>query len=197
MSSRFQRKSTSSKKDNTLNKMDDGLLQCGTFSAIMKIIVGLIFTIIFGGIGVYLFIQPENNIETNAKITDVKCVQERINEGKGTKVQTMCTLNLEYNVEGEDYTGIVTTTEVSRKKNEIIKIKYDKENPVAISYKQMSNKTIGLILIGVGVLLLLGLITHIVLLSVSDWYKRLMCVQMVASTVSSVFSPLGMNNYNY
>lgn len=198
MSSQFQPKPMSPQNNDTLSNIDSGLIQCGTFSGVMKIICCVLFIIIFCGIGIYMFRLPDNNLETNATITDAKCAQEVVNSGKGTRVQTVCTLSVSYKVDEKDYTGIVTTNEVSHQKGELIKIKYDKSNPVSISYKQISNKTISYILIGVGCLFVIGLIIHIVLLNMSDWYKRLMCVEMVANTVSTAFSPLSsMNNYNY
>jgi hypothetical protein len=199
MSSKFQPKPMSPQNNDTLGQMDKGLLQCGNFASIIQIVCSVLFIIIFGGIGIYMYQKKDNNVEINARITDVTCAQERINTGKrgGTRLQTTCTLTVSYKVDEKDYSGIVTTTEVLHKKDDLIKIKYDKTNPISISYNQASNKKVGLILMGVGCFIILLMIIHIILLKVSDWYKRLLCVQMVAGTVSSAFSPLAMNNYGY
>jgi hypothetical protein len=135
--------------------------------------------------------KKDNNKETKATVISVECRQEVVNTGRrgGTRVETKCIMNVKYNVNNTDYTGIVETTETMHKTNDIITIKYDTTNPAVISYKQISNKNAGMILIGIGSFVVLLLILHIVLLRVSDWYKRLLCLQMAGSVVSSAMSP--------
>jgi hypothetical protein len=197
--SQFQPMRMSSQSNDTLGNIDKGLLKCGNFASIIQIVCSVLFIIIFGGIGVYMYQKKDNRLETQATVTNVNCRQEVVNSGGrrgGTRIETKCIMDVKYNVDGKEYTGIVDTSETIHKTNDIITIKYDSTNPNVISYKQLSNRTIGMILMAIGSFIILLLSLHIVLLQVSDWYKRLLCIQMVGSAVSSAFSPVSsFGNY--
>ena len=178
----------------TLGQMDKGLLKCGNFASVIQIVCSVLCIVLFCGLGIFMFRKKDNNLETQATVTNVNCRQEVVNNGGrrgGTRVETKCMMDVKYNVDGKEYTGKVDTTETTHSKDEIITIKYNPENPVDISYKQLSNKTTGMILLGIGCFIILLLILHIVLLKVSDWYKRLLCISMVGNVVSSAMSPFG------
>ncbi len=189
MSSQFQPMPMSSPQQlDTLGKMDKGLLKCGNFASIIQIVCSVLCIILFLGLGFFMYQRKDNRLETQATVTDVNCKQETVLYGKRPSIRTRCIMNVKYNVNDKEYTGIVDTLETTHIKDEIITIKYNPENPDDISYKQLSNKTTGMILLGVGCFIILLLILHIVLLKVSDWYRRLLCVSMVANVVSSSVS---------
>ncbi len=182
----------------TLGKIDKGLIKCGKFASIIQIVCSVLCIVIIGGLGFFMYNKKDNNLETKATVTGVVCRQEVVNNGGrrgGTRIETKCTMNVKYTVDGKDYTGIVDTTETTHKTNDVITIKYDSTNPSVISYKQLSNKSTGMILLGVASFIVILMIIHIVLMKKSDWYKRIMCINMAANVVSSAMTPVSFGDF--
>ena len=194
MSSQFQPMPMSpmTQPMDTFSKMDKGLIKCGKFASIIQIVCSVLCILIFGGLGFFIYTRKDNNLETKAIITNVNCKQEVVNNGgrRGSTIHTKCIIDVKYTVDNKEYTGIVDTTETTHKKDEEITIKYNPKNPSVISYKQITNKTIGMILLGVACFIIILMIIHIILMKNSDWYKRLMCIQMATSAVSSAMTPM-------
>jgi hypothetical protein len=170
--SNFQPKSILPQNNSTLGQMDKDLLECGKFGSIIKIIAIVFITIImiiFSGLGYYIYnlpITPINSAETTATIVAVSCSQK-----------PECSLNVSYKVDGKDYISTVSTSEISHKKDDIIKINYDKTNPVTTSYNQSLNNKGVIISISIASFLILLIIIHFILLKVSKKYERLMCFE--------------------
>jgi hypothetical protein len=186
MSNRFQ-------STDTFGKLDKGLLKCGKFASIIQIVCSVLCIIIFGGFGFFMYLKKDNRLETKATITNVNCRQEVVNSGGrrgGSRIETKCIMDVKYSVDGKEYTGVVDTTETIHKKDEIITIKYEPTNPTIISYKQITNKSLGMIMLGVASVIILFMIIHIVLVKKSDWYKRIMCLQLAGNVISSTISPI-------
>ncbi len=182
-------------QSDTLGKIDKGLLQCGKFASIMQIVCSVLCIVIIGGIGFFMYNKKDNNLETKATVTGVVCKQEMVRNSRNkSSIQTKCTMNVKYTVGGKDYTGIVETTETTHKTNDEITIKYDSNNPAVISYKQLSNKSTGMILLGVACFIIILMIIHIILMKKSDWYKRIMCINMATNVVSSAMTPVSIGD---
>jgi hypothetical protein len=179
----------------TLGKIDKGLIKCGKFASIIQIVCSVLCIVIIGGIGFFIYTRKDNNLETKATVTDVNCKQETVLYGKRPSIRTKCTMNVKYTVDSKDYTGIVETTETKHKTNDVITIKYDSTNPSVISYKQISNKNAGMILLGVASFIVILMIIHIILMNKSDWYKRIMCVNMATNVVSSAMTPVSFGDF--
>ena len=196
MSNQFQPMPMSSQPTDTLGKIDQGLIKCGKFASIIQIVCSVLCILIIGGIGFFMYNKKDNNLETKATVTEVVCRQETVRTSRNrTSIQTKCTMNVKYTVDGKDYTGIVETTETTHKTNDVITIKYDSTNPSVISYKQISNKNAGMILLGVASFIVILMIIHIILMNKSDWYKRIMCVNMAANVVSSAMTPVSFGDF--
>ena len=192
MGSQFQPMPMSPQPTDTLGRLDSGLLKCGKFASIIQIVCSVLCIVIFGGLGFFMYQKKDNSLETQATVTNVVCRQETVTDSKNRRrTETKCTMNVKYTVDGKEYAGIVDTTETTHKINDIITIKYDSTNPSVISYKQLSNKSTGMILLGVASFIVILMIIHILLMKNSDWYKRIMCINMASNVVSSAMSPFG------
>lgn len=195
MATQFQPMPVSQPTD-TLGKIDKGLIKCGKFASIIQIVCSVLCILIIGGLGFFMYQKKDNNLETKATVTGVVCRQEIVNSGRNrTRVQTKCTMNVKYTVDGKEYTGIVDTTETTHKTNDIITIKYDSTNPSVVSYKQLTNKSTGMILLGVASFIVILMIIHIILMKKSDWYKRIMCINMASNVVSSAMTPVSFGDF--
>jgi hypothetical protein len=170
-------------KTNYMEKADSMLLSCGTFATYFSAAICCIILICVVAVAFYMYTKKEEElIKTNAVITDRSCNSYFTTESNGKRVQrTSCLITVKYTVDDKEYINSFETSDVNIYVNQTIVIEYAKNDPNIIYYKHVRGKTIGMILFGVSGCILLFLIIHLILLNVSDWYKRLQCISMVAS----------------
>ena len=165
----------------TFDKVDNMLVQCGKFSGVIQIICSVVCIILSCGIGYYLFNKKDTHIKTTATVLHGECKTYSVRSGNSSRMQTDCLLEIEYKVGEEMKQQKINTSDKIHSKGEIINITYDPANPADVKYNEIPSKTIGTVLIGIGSLIIICLIVHIVLMNYSDWYKRLLCLNMVGS----------------
>ncbi len=125
--------------------------------------VGLIFAVVIGLVliivGYYYVTSSNQYILTTGIVKNINC-QDVVNNNSKTPNTTsttkVCTLNIEYNVNGVTYTNILTENNVVYSLNQSIKIEYLKSDPNQIRMPGLSDSTIGYISSGISVLIVLG-----------------------------------------
>ena len=172
------------KERSTFDKVDNMLVDCGSFAGIMQIVCSVILILCFCGFGYFFFSKKETRVNTSAIVLHGECKTYSVKSGNSSRMQTDCMLDIQYKVGEEMVQQKITTVDKIHTKDEIIQVKYDPLNPLDVVYNEVESRTVGLILFGIGALFVLFLIIHVVLLNVSDWYKRLMCLNMIGSAFS-------------
>jgi predicted permease len=181
----------------TFDRVDNMLVQCGTFSGAIQIVCSVIFIIIFCGLGYYFFNKKDTKVKTQATVVHGECKTYSVKSGNSSRMQTDCVLDIEFKVGDKIIQQKLITNDKMHSKGEIIDIKYDPANPLDVEYNQIESKTLGMILGGIGSLFVICLIIHIVLMRVSDWYKRLMCVNMIGSAFRGATPGFGFGSSSY
>jgi hypothetical protein len=168
-----------------VNKIDDGLLQCGSFGIILQTVTLVICILCFCSSGAFAIMQKDYEMETEATIIDKpECSYNTFTDNKG-KVQRQinCNIKIKYNVNNTDYDTVININEDTYKQNDKIKIKYDKNDPKLVAYKPLNNKFVGGIIFSIACLGILSLILHLYLSQKSDWYKRYQCLNMISNVM--------------
>ncbi len=178
----------------TFDKVDNMLVQCGTFSGVIQIISSVICILLSCGLGYFFYNKKETRVKTTATVLHGECKTYSVRSGNSSRMQTDCILDIEYKVGEEMKQQKITTTDKIHSKNEIINITYDPANPADVTYNEIESKTVGKVLIGIGSLVIICLIVHIVLMNYSDWYKRLMCINMVGSAFRGATPGIGFGS---
>jgi hypothetical protein len=181
----------------TFDKVDNMLVQCGTFSGVIQIVCSVICIILCCGLGYYFYNMKDTGVKTTATVLHGECKTYSVQSGRSSRMQTDCVLEIEYKVGEEMIKQKITTTDKIHSKGEIIQVKYDPANPADVKYNEIESKTVGTVLIGIGSLVIFCLIVHIVLMNFSDWYKRLLCINMVGSAFSGSSPGIGSSYGNY
>ncbi len=179
----------------TFDRVDNMLVQCGTFSGAIQIVVSVICIILCCGLGYYFFNKKDTKVKTQATVVHGECKTYSVKSGNSSRMQTDCVLDIEFKVGEETIQQKLITTDKIHSKGEIIDIKYDPANPTDVEYNGIDSKTAGMILAGIGSLFVLSLIIHIVLMRVSDWYKRFMCLNMVGNAFRGPSLGFGSSGY--
>jgi hypothetical protein len=165
----------------TLSKIDEGLLKCGKLASGIYLVLGIIISIALIGFGYYMYSKTDNMNEVQAIVTDVQCSYNY--DTKRRRNVASCVLLVKYMVNNAEYTSRVQTQEEQHYTDEKITIKYDTTNPRKVSYKQMSNNQIGKYIMIAGVIMALLTGLHTYLMKTSDWYKRIVCVNIVGDVL--------------
>ena len=126
-----------------------GLSDVGKAKSAIGLIFGIIISIILIAVAIYLFTKNQKDIvNSTAKVTSSTCSQS----GKSIS----CQLGIAYTVDKKDYTGSISTlTSTKYTTGMDVPISYNSKNPLDVTYKQVNDKTVAFILLGVAVLLLL------------------------------------------
>ena len=137
--------------DNTqlMNDAYDATASVGRIMSWVNLLVGIFIGIIFITIGIVVLRNKSQtyNGKTNAKITKVECT--------GSGKNSSCTLTVKYDVNGKSYSVNILKDGVYNV-DQTISIKYNLSNPQDITTETVSNTTIGWILIGLGLIIIIG-----------------------------------------
>jgi hypothetical protein len=180
-------------KPDVLDKADSMLLKCGSFASIIQIVCSVLSILCLCGFGIILFRTKDTKIKTTATVLHGQCntYPVRTNSSNYTRMETDCILDIEYKVGDEMKQTKVNTSDKMHSKGEIIEIYYEPSNPESVKYKPLNNKIAGKILMGIGSCIIILMVIHIILMKKSDWYKRLLCFNLIGSAFSG--SRPGMN----
>ena len=130
----------------------DGSASLGKAESYVGLFVGGIVSIILIIIAIHLlFINQSNLVDSNAIVVDSHCVSNYDNkEG----VTYNCNLHIKYAVGGKSYSGQISTTgSTSYTVGDNVDITYNSTNPSEVTARQLRDKTLGYILLGVGILI--------------------------------------------
>lgn len=165
----------------SLQRADNMLLSCGTFATYFSACICFIILICFVAVAFYMYTKKEQElIKTNALITERNCnIYFTFENGKNVQ-HTSCLIKVKYTVDNKEYINNFETSDSSIVTNQTIVIEYAKNDPNIIYYQYMHTKKLGMILFGISGCILIFIIIHLILLNVSDWYKRLQCISMIA-----------------
>jgi hypothetical protein len=168
-----------------VNKIDDGLIECGKIGSILQTITSIILIMCCCSSGVFAIMQKDYEMETEATITEKpECSYNTITDDKGNvRREINCNIKIKYNVNNTDYNTVINIQEDIYKQNDKIKIKYDKNDPRMVAYKPLNNNFIGGIIFCIAFIGILSLILHLYLSVKSDWYKRYQCINMVGNAI--------------
>ena len=172
-------------KPDAFDKADNMLIKCGGFASIIQIICSVICIICLCGFGIILFTKKNKRIKTNAIVLERDCntYPVQTNSRNYTKMKTTCVLDIEYKFGDEMKQAKVTTSDKMHSKGEKIEIHYNPTNPEDVIYKPLNNKTAGVVLLGLGSCVVVLMIIHIILMKKSDWYKRLLCLNLIGDVL--------------
>lgn len=168
-------------QSNYMGKADNMLLKCGTFATYFSAATCCIILICVTSLAIYMYTKKEEElIKINAVITDRICnTYYTVQNGKNVE-NISCIITVKYTIDDKEYTNSFETNDNNIFINQTIQIEYVKRDPNIIHYKYMHAKTIGMIFFGLSACILFGMIIHLILLNVSDWYKRLQCINMLS-----------------
>ena len=123
----------------------------GRVYTIISAVITTLISIAMIAIGIYMLVQ-KSNPQIEAKIENAECNRY---SGEKNEVFYSCTLSVRYTVDGNEYTGTVHESgKTHYMKGEIIKLEYDPANPHKIKANPVPKKTIGWILLSIGIVLL-------------------------------------------
>ena len=180
-----------------LDRADSMLLKCGSFASIIQIVCSVISILCLCGFGIMLFRKKDTRVKTNATVLHGQCNTYPIRSKNSTRMQTDCMLDIEYKVGEEMLQAKITTTDKMHSKGEIIEVSYEPTNPVDVKYNNISSKTVGKILIAIGACIVVLMVIHIILMNTSDWYKRLLCFNLIGSAFSGRAPGMNFGNSGY
>jgi hypothetical protein len=146
------------------NSTYDAAATFGRVVAFFKMLGGIFFGVVFLSIGAWLI--KSKAVYTKAviaKVTAPKCNTFTTTDGNGRNTaQTQCNTTLEYTVDGKAYkTAFVL--DGSYAQDQMIDIQYNPDNPSDLRQPAPQNKTIGIILILIGLAIMIGSITWFIL----------------------------------
>ena len=120
------------------------------FNAVIGTIVGLCLL----SVAIYLITKKDSlTAETDATITSSTC--NVVTSGQNYTYN--CTMVVSYTINGNTYTqSLITNSSTQYVNGTTIRIKYNPSNPSEIAVKSLSNSTIGFILIGVALCIVIG-----------------------------------------
>ena len=114
-------------------------------------VVSTILAIILIAIAIYLFTRKNNmTATTTATITNSVC-NSTVN-AKSSQIN--CQLSLSYTVGGQNYTTNLNTSGTNYVKGQTIQVQYDPSNPHNVQIPSIGGKSLGIILLIIGVVIL-------------------------------------------
>ena len=129
----------------------DSAATFGRIMAFFGMLSGCVIGIILISFGVYLMRHKASQTEdVMAKIVDSKCTIVQTGTDKQPSQTTQCNMNVSYTVSGKEYKTNLVTSGRNYAPNELISIQYNPNNPSDIREKTAANKTIGIVLLLVG-----------------------------------------------
>ena len=134
----------------------DSAATFGRIMAFFGMLSGCVVGIILLSIGIYLMRHKASQTEESmAKIVDSKCTIIQTGTDKQPSQTTQCNMIVSYKVSGKEYKTNLVTNGRNYALNETISIQYNPNNPSDIREKAPTNKTIGivLLLVGLGVMI--------------------------------------------
>lgn len=182
---------------NMLDQADSMLLKCGKFASIIQIVCSVISILCLCGFGIMLFRKKDTKVKTNATVLHGQCNSYPVKSGNSTRMKTDCMLDIEYKVGEEMLQAKITTNDKIHSKGEIIEVSYEPTNPADVNYNNISSRTIGKILIASGAFIVVLMVIHIILMNTSDWYKRLLCFNLIGSAFSGSTPGMNFGNSGY
>lgn len=157
-----------------------GSAAIGKVKATISLVVGIIITVCLSSAGSYIIVStPSRSSETKASVVDSECKQFVRQMNNKSSTSTECTTGVNYNVDNKKYNNKVKTDGTLFKQGEKINIKYNPNNPNDISYNEMSNKKLGFILIGIGIILVILVVIYYYLITT---YKPLAALEGASTT---------------
>lgn len=136
----------------------------GRVVAFMKMLLGVFVGIVSLIIGIVLIRSKRiYTAKTVGKVTAPKCTTNTVYDSKNrATTSTLCSVKLVYNVNEKEYTTAFDIP-YSVAEGQTIEIQFNPENPSDIRLPQPENKTIGIILIIVGLLFMFATIVWFIL----------------------------------
>lgn len=133
----------------------DSAATFGRVIAFFKMIVAIIVGIAMITIGIYLIrYKVKQSVNTTSVIESAKCTLVNSGTDKRPSSTNQCDLVVVYTVDGKEYKTQLTTQGPVQTKGNTIDIQYNPENPNDIIQKTVSNKTIGIWLIVIGIVIM-------------------------------------------
>jgi ATP-dependent Zn protease len=139
------------------NTAYDATATFGRVVAFFQMLGGLFFGFVFLAIGIWLI--RSKAIYTQklmAKVSEPKCNTFTTQDSNGrSSTQTQCNVTLVYQVNGTDYKTPFTMSGTYAE-NQMVEMQYNPENPSDIRQPAPQNKTIGIVLILIGLAIMIG-----------------------------------------
>jgi len=163
----------------------DGSANLGKIVGIFGASFGILIGVLIFGISIYLLLRKSTAIITDATITKSEC-NDVIKETNGTKTLTRnCIIDLSYTAnDGKSYTSKLTTdsknTYITGQK---VAVAYDSGNPSDVALHTISGKTIGWILLLIGILIIGGGAFSLYLTMKYKMYQAAQGVGFVTNTI--------------
>lgn len=135
----------------------DAAATFGRVVAFFKMLVGIVVGIVLIAIGIWLIRKKSVYTEkVLTKVTQPKCNTTTTTDSKGrSSTQTKCSVTLEYKINDKDYKTPITLYG-SYIENQMIEMQYNPNNPNDIRSPAPQNKTIGIVLILIGLAIMIG-----------------------------------------
>lgn len=141
----------------------DAAATFGRVVAFVKMVFGCIIGIVLTVVGIVLIRQKKVYTgSTTAKVTDPKCTSYTdTNKGRST-TRTECAVNAIYTVDGKEYNGsLVVRRNIAD--GQMIPIQYVPSNPTDMREPVVASKTVGIVLIFLGLFIAIGTIIWFIL----------------------------------
>lgn len=171
----------------------DALATYGKLKAYIGAIIVTIISIVMTFIGYKLIKDSKVYVDVLGNI--VKAVCNKIitiikkDSTQTTEISYDCSLNVNYNVNNNKFNKIINTkTAKLYSSGDNIDLSYEENNPTNVRIKQISEKTIGKILIGIAIIIALFAIINAYLVTKSKSYATISGATNALSDVSSIFS---------
>lgn len=141
----------------------DAAATFGRVVAFLKMLLGIIIGIVLTVIGVVLIRQKDTYVKTTGKVREPKCQTLTEKDSKGRSTQRVeCTSKIEYTVNSKNYSGSLILN-YSVAEGQTVDIQYNPENPNDIRQPQVKPKTVGIILIVIGLVIMFGTVIWFIL----------------------------------
>ena len=141
--------------DKFLGNVGSGLAAFGRFQAVTGAIVAVVIGIIMIVIGSFMVRDPHTE-STTAIVQNMFCGPVQTTSGgamAASNNRPSCTFVVTYNVNGQGYSSTFDDTQFAYHNGETVTVYYDPKNPLSISVNARTTRTIGWVLIGVGILI--------------------------------------------
>ena len=169
----------------------DSAATFGRIMAFVRMVTGSIIGIVMIAVGIYLVRnKAAQSVNTTAEVATAECKTVEVGTPKKPRSTVRCDLTVTYTVNGKQLTTPLTDEGTSYSKGSIVNIQYNPDNPSDIRLKQAANKTVGIILIVIGLVIMLGSIIWFI---ITLKYK-IAAAGEAAMTVGSWMTPNSPNS---